>query len=143
MRLEGLRRFRYLVCFSLVIFSQVGCADGAAESDCRRIQQDVTTFVQQSILPLVDSKSLPRVDMSVVVQLKALREQVRSCALPDMVDDESGWDEDSFVRLDGQLAFFEVTLEQAAEEGSPEITSMLFDSQPFQEAVQRLINLVQ
>lgn len=73
-----------------------------------------------------------------VEQLEVLRTRARSCALtiPDVADTE--WDEDAFLQLDSKLAFFQVTLEKAAESSNPDVTRILIESEPFANAVLNL-----
>ena len=135
MKFDTLTWSRYLVWVFLLAWFQVSCAGEVTERDCRHVQQEITTFTEKNILPLVDNKNPPKIEQSMVEQLKRLRKQVRTCALPDAPASATEWNEDNFIRLDGRLAFFEVTLGQAAEEENPEITRMLVNSPSFGEMV--------
>ena len=135
MKFNPLHWPRYFVWVFLLALLLGGCAGEVTEHDCRQIRQEITAFTEKNILPLVDSESPPKIERSIVAQLKRLRGHVTTCALSDVPDDATEWNEDNLIRLDGRLAFFEVTLEQAAEAENPEITRMLVNSRNFGEAV--------
>jgi len=126
---------RYLVWVFLLAWLLVSCAGEETERDCRQVQQEITTFTGKNILPLVDSESPPKIEQSTVLQLKRLREQVLTCALPDAPNSATEWNEDNFERLYAWLGFIEVTLELAAEEDNPETTRMLVNSPSFGETI--------
>ncbi len=126
---------RYLVWVILLAWLLASCAGEEAERDCRQVQQEITTFTGNNILPLVDSESPPKIEQSTVVQLKRLRKQVSTCALPDAPNSATEWNEDNFIRLYAWLGIIEVTLELAAEEDNPETTRMLISSPSFGETV--------
>lgn len=126
---------RYLVSVFLLAWLLVSCAGEETGRDCREVQQEITTFTEKNILPLVDIESSPKIERSTVIQLKRLRTQVLTCALPDAPNSATEWNEDNFVRLYAWLGFIEVTLELAAEEDNPETTRMLINSPSFGETV--------
>ena len=138
MRFNRLHWPRYLVWVFPSAWLLGGCAGDVTEPDCRQIKQEIATFTEKNILPLADGKNIPKIEQSIVEQLKKLRSQVTTCALSDVPDNTTDWNEDDFIRLDGRLAFFEVTMGQAAAEENPRITRMLINSPQFGEAVLEL-----
>ena len=113
-------------------------AGGASERECHRIKESVASFAKEKIFPFIETKEYKNIDWSVVSEVKALRRDVQLCSFPLELPSRTPWNEDEFTRLDGKLAYFEVTLEQAAEEESPEITRILFSSPGFHSAVESL-----
>lgn len=122
---------------------QVSCTGEIADNDCPQVEQEVGTFVAENIVPLMNNDEPPKVERAVVAELRRIRERVRTCSLPNTPANATSWDEEKFARLDGQLVFFQVTLEQAAEEDNPEITRILVNSPGFATAVQDLREMLQ
>ena len=133
-----LQRPRYFVWVLMFAWLLESCTGEVIERDCRQVQQEITTFTKQNILPLVDSESPPKIQRSTVEQLKQLRKEVDTCALPDAANSATEWNEANFIRLYGRLAYFEVMLERAAEEDDPEVIGMLVNSRSFGEMVLEL-----
>lgn len=129
---------RFFAGLCLLTGLNTACAGDLSENDCLQMKQEVTAFALESIIPLAESEEFEGIDWRIVAEIKDLRRKLQSCSFSEKLPSHTPWNETEIARLDGRLAFFEVTFEQAAEQDDPEVTRMLFNTQGFDRAVQRL-----
>jgi len=136
MKLGTLTWRRYLICGFLFPFFHTSSAADPGEVDCRNIKKEIASFTEENILSLADAnEDSPKIEPSTVAQLKNLREQVHTCYLSSPADSATEWDAGDFLRLEAQLAFFEITMGQAAADENTDVTWILINSPKFGQAV--------